>query len=355
MSPKDTYLERIVDDDALTAYLTEALGPVTTYDIERHQHGHSNETLFITWGERDLVLRRPPPGETAETAHDVLREYRIMDALQESDVRVPPTVLACEDHDILGCDFYVMEQLEGTVIREAEPQRFGTPEARRRIGDELVDRLVDIHTTDLEAVGLEDLGTPEDYTERQVDRWHRQYEWAMAETGSVRALPAREDVANWLDLTLPDSHPSSLVHGDYKPDNVMFGPDETPEIVGAFDWELATIGDPRFDLGWLLAYWRDPTDPPRAIPELTPDFMSEDAYHTRSELVDRYERHCGIAFENQRFYRTLAVYKLGALCEMFYRRHLEGNADNDLYPKMRERVPALLERARRIIDGEEPL
>ncbi|WP_129116562.1 phosphotransferase family protein [Halegenticoccus tardaugens] len=348
------YFRRLVDEDALRGYLAAELGDAAAYEIERHEAGHSNETLFVTWGERELVLRRPPPGAVAETAHDVLREYRVMDALQGTAVPLPRTVLGCDDHDVLGCDFYLMERVDGDVLRDAEPARLGTPERRRRIGEELVDALAAIHGIDYGAVGLGDFGRPAGYTERQVDRWRKQLAWAFERTRDERAVPELETVGEWLADDVPSSHPHALVHGDYKLDNVMFAPD-APEIVAVLDWEMSTLGDPRADLGWMLSYWRDPKDPEPAVPELTATFMEADAYPTRRELVARYEERTGITFERERFYRALAVYKLAALGEMFYRRYLEGNSDDPTYPKMRERVPALAERARRIVDGDEPL
>jgi aminoglycoside phosphotransferase (APT) family kinase protein len=354
MSDND-YIDRIVDEEALAEYLTNELGAASEYDIDRHQAGHSNETLFLTWGDHDLVLRRPPPGAKADTAHDVLREYRVTDALQGTDVRVPTTVLACEDHDVIGSDFYIMERSKGDVLRDDEPDRFADPESRQRIGEELVDRLAEIHAVDYEAVGLDDFGRPDGYIDRQVDRWHKQFDWAFEVTTEEREVPEIEEIGAWLDDNVPEDHPHALVHGDYKLDNVMFGPEEPPEIVGIFDWELSTLGDPRFDLAWLLTYWRDAGDAEPAIPELVPTFTDREGYPTKGELVERYEAATGIEFEGGRFYRVLSVYKLTALCEMFFRRHLEGNADNPMYPKMRHRVPAMADWAMRIIDGEEPI
>jgi aminoglycoside phosphotransferase (APT) family kinase protein len=351
----DAYLERLIDEASLAEYLEAEFGPATDYEIDRHRAGHSNETLFLTWGDQELVLRRPPPGETAETAHDVLREYTVMDALQETAVRVPETILTCEDPSVIGSEFYLMERLDGSVLRETEPARFGAPDSRRRIGEELVDRLAEIHSVAYDAVGLDDFGRPDGFTERQVDRWHRQFEWAFDVTADERTVPAVDDIGAWLDDNVPTTHPHTLVHGDYKLDNVMFGPDEPPTIVGIFDWELSALGDPRCDLGWLLTYWRDAGDPEPAIPELVPTFTDRRGYPTKGDLVDRYEAATGIEFAHGRFYRVLSVYKLMALCEMFFRRHLEGNADNPMYPKMRERVPAMAEWASRIIDGDAPI
>ncbi|AFZ73246.1 phosphotransferase family protein [Natronobacterium gregoryi] len=352
----EEYYERLVDEDALGDYLREHLGDVDEYAVERHQEGHSNETLFVTWGDRELVVRRPPPGETAETAHDVLREYRVTAALTETAVPVPEPILACDDPDVIGSDFYVMDRLEGTVMRESESGAFADLESRRRIGEELVDTLAAIHDVDYEAVGLADFGHPPSYTERQVERWGQQLMWAFDVTTEEREVPDIYDVGAWLQENAPEDHPHTLVHGDYKLDNVMYATDDgAPELVGVFDWEMATLGDPRADLGWLLSYWRDPKDPEPAVPELTATFMEREGYSTRRELVDRWESRTDFSFEHDRFYRALAVYKLAALGEMFFRRYLEGNSDDPMYPLMEDRVPALATRAKRIVDGDEPL
>ena len=372
----EAYFDRLVDVDALGSYLAEHLGAADAYEVRRHEAGHSNETLFVTWGERELVLRRPPPGATAETAHDVLREYRVVDALQETPVPVPPTVIACADADVIGSDFYLMDRVAGEVLRLEEPDAFSVPVRREAVGRKLVDTLAAIHTIDPEEVGLEEFGYPSGFAERQVRRWSEQLTWAFAVTADERAVSELYDVTEWLVENAPDEHPHTLVHGDYKLDNVMYAPvaDATTEkepvssdsqtqaddgasveLAAVFDWELSTLGDPRTDLGWMLSYWRDPGDPEPAVPELTATFMERDGYHSRRDLVDRYEAQTGIAFENERFYRTLAVYKLAALGEMFFRRYLEGNSDDPIYPTMETRVPALAERATRIIEGEEPL
>lgn len=351
----EAYFRRLVDEDALHNYLTAQLGDPDGYSVERHHGGHSNETLFVTWGDRELVLRRPPPGETADTAHDVLREYTVIDALQDTNVRVPTTVLACEDDAIIGAEFYLMEREHGDVLRDDEPARFATPEHRERVGLELIDGLAAIHAIDYEAVGLGDFGYPDGYTERQVERWHNQYAWAFEVTADEREVPAVATVGDWLDDHIPASYPHTLVHGDYKLDNVMFAPGTPPQLQAVFDWELSTLGDPRFDLGWMLTYWWDDTDPPPPRPDHDATFMTRDGYVDRQALVARYESHTGIEFEHERFYRALSIYKIGALGEMFLRRYLEGNADDPLYPKMREYVPNLADRAMRIIEGNEPL
>lgn len=351
----DEYVARLVDESALRAYLESVLGPADAFDVERHAEGHSNETLFVTWDDRELVVRRPPPGETADTAHDVLREYRVLDALQDTDVPVPGTVAACEDHDVVGSDFYVMERVRGDVLRDAEPERFADETSRAAVGTELVDTLAAIHGVDYEAVGLGEFGRPAGYTQRQVDRWRQQLEWAFEVTEAERQVPELDRVGAWLDENVPEDHPETLVHGDYKLDNVVYAPGTPPDLVAVLDWEMSTLGDPLADLGWMLSYWRDPKDPEPVVEDLANRFVERDGYPTRRDLVARYEAATGVEYTDDRFYRALAVYKLAALGEMFYRRHLEGNADDPMYPLMADRVPALADRAARIIDGDEPL
>jgi aminoglycoside phosphotransferase (APT) family kinase protein len=357
MTVDETYLDRLIDADALAEYLTAELGEPETYEIQHHQEGHSNETMFVTWGERDLVIRRPPSGETADTAHDVLREYRVIDALQETEVRTPPTVLACEDHDVLGADFYVMERVDGDVLRDGEPPRFADPESRRQVGTELIESLAEIHTIDYDAVGLktDDFGYPDGFTQRQVDRWEKQIDWAAEVTAAEREVGELDTVTEWLQANVPSELPSTLVHGDFKLDNVLFGPGVPPKIAAVFDWELSTLGDPFTDLGWMLSFWWDDGDPAPPEIDLYPTFTTREGYMTRQELIDRYESSTGFSFDNERFYRALAVYKMAALGEMFYRRLLEGNSDDPLYQLMENGVPQLAERAIRIIDGQEPL
>ena len=343
--------EDLINRENLAAFLSDTLGPAETFTVERHDQGFSNETLFLTWGDHDLVLRRPPPGETAETAHDVLREYEVTDALQDSEVPVPETIAATDDTDIIGCPFYLMERLDGDVIRYSEPERFATAEGRRGVSKEVIDTLAAIHSVDYEAVGLGDFGRPEGFTERQVERWRGQFEWAFEETTAVREVPAIEETGEWLAANVPDEPTHTLVHGDYKLDNVLFGPQMPPEIVGVLDWEMSTLGDPLCDLGWMLFFWADEeSDITPVLRTIAPTFLTDDEYFTRQEMVARYEEQTGVPVENLTFYRVLAVYKMAALGEMFFARYQMGHSDNAFYAMMEDGVPELADQALSLIE-----
>ncbi len=354
--------DELVDEGELAAFCRRELGPAETDQEEaltakRHQAGYSNETLFVRWGEQELVLRRPPLGETAENAHDVLREARVMDAVADTSVPVPEIVATCDDRSVLGCDFFLMERLSGDVIREREPDRFAGPDHRHTVGGRLVDTLVEVHAVNYESIGLGDFGKPVGYLERQVETFTQQLEeWLLPMTEQDREVPHIREVGSWLAENVPEESDHTLVHGDYKLDNVMFGPGTPPEIVGVFDWELSTLGDPLADIGWMLLFWRDEKDPEPVLPsELVPTFMEDDGYHTRAELVSRYEAQTDRKFTNERFYRGLAAYKIATTCEAMYARYLSGKADDPMYPALEEAVPELAARAKRIVDGEQPV
>jgi aminoglycoside phosphotransferase (APT) family kinase protein len=356
MTNKETdYLDRLVDEPRLAEFLASSFGQADAYSVTRHSEGHSNETLFVEWGDQELVIRRPPPGETATTAHDILREYRVVEALQSTDVPVPPTLTACTDHDVMGSDFYVMERMDGVIPRDSEPPMVDSADSRWELGIEFVDTLARIHTVDYEAVGLEELGAPDGFTQRQVNRWGEQLDWAFERTESEREVPELHFVGEWLQSNCPTSYPQTLVHGDYKLDNVMYREMLPVELIAVFDWEMATLGDPRVDLGWMLSYWRNPEDPAPIMEKYISRFMEKPEYPSRRDLVDGWEEQTGLDYDHERFYRVLAVYKIAAIDEMFYRRYLEGNSDDELYAMMEERVPVLADRAVRIIEGEEPL
>jgi aminoglycoside phosphotransferase (APT) family kinase protein len=324
-------------EENLAAYLERQLGGSGGILVRRHQAGHSNETFFVERDDWELVLRRPPLGAFLPSAHDVGREYRVLTALKDGPVRVPQTVLMCEDPGVIGAPFYMMEKVEGVVIRDSVPEAFTTDD-RARIGDELVDALVELHSVDPAGVGLADFGKPTGYLERQLRRWTGQMELTLPHTRPVEELEA---VGRWLRDKVPTSPPSTLVHGDYKLDNVMFRPDSPPRLVAILDWEMSTIGDPLADLGWMSSFWRDPGDPTGNLFSETTRVTEQDGFQRRSELIDRYATATGRDVSRLTWYQVLAAWKLAILLEGSYARHLAGMTDDPFFAKMEHGVPEL--------------
>ena len=335
-------LPPLVDEAALERYLAEHLpdadGPLSVERIVAA--GHSNETFFITRGSFSCVLRRPPRGPLLPTAHDVLREYRVLSALASTAVPVPQPVLVCEDTSVIGAPFYLMERKQGVVIREALPLFANTPAVRRNLALALVDALATLHSVDWRAAGLEGFGKPEGYLERQVRRWLGQLDGARN-----RHIPELDQVGEWLKDHLPEAPPATIVHGDYRMDNVMFADGLPVRLIAILDWEMSTLGDPLADLGYLLAFWRQVGDPEPEFPSNTWWNAEATGFPTRQELAERYAEKTGRRIQDVAFYQALAIWKLAVLLEGSYKRHLAGTTDDPFFALLREGVPALARRA----------
>jgi aminoglycoside phosphotransferase (APT) family kinase protein len=338
----------LIDIPNLSGYLAEHVsGDDAPLEIQRHEAGYSNETFYITRGTQQWVMRRPPRGVFLPTAHDVLREYRVMSGLQGSGVRVPRTVLACDDPAVIGAPFYLMDRVDGLVIREEMPPVHDTPEARRQISEELVDALAELHAVDYAACGLEGLGRPHGYLERQLRRWHGQLELTLQRT---RPLPGIAEVHDWLRTRTPESGPPSVVHGDYKLDNVICSAGSPPRVLAILDWEMATIGDPLADLGWLIGYW-GPTGEPVELMMPGSNQLSSTlpGFLTQEEMVARYEQRTGRLMRDFPFYLCFAIWKLAIILEGLYAHHLDGTAANPRTEEFEWRVPLAIERMHRIM------
>ena len=337
-----TQLPPLVDEEALGRYLDERLDGSVPVEVERHQAGHSNETFFVTRGGLDLVLRRPPLGAFLPTAHDVGREYKVMSGLRETRVRVPRTLLMCDDESVIGAPFYLMERVYGEVIRTELPEALRSEEDRAAIGDELVDALIELHSIDPEECGLEEFGRPSGYLERQLRRWKGQLELTLPHT---RPLPDLEAVGAWLEDHLPESPEPTIVHGDYKLDNVLFASDSPARLVAILDWEMSTLGDPLADLGWMTSFWREASDEDVGVFADLNRVTTLEGFRTRAELVARYEQKTGRDCSNLDWYQVLAIWKLAILLEGSYARHLFGMTDDPFFAEMEQGVPALARRA----------
>ena len=333
--------QQLIDEPALRAYLEQHLGTGGTLTIERHQAGHSNETFFLIYGDASYVLRRPPLGAFLPSAHDVAREYRVLTALGGTDVRVPKTHLLCEDTSVIGAPFYLMEKKEGVVLRDSVPDEL-TAGHRAAVGEELVDALVELHSVEPAACGLESFGRPTGYLERQLKRWTGQMELTLPFT---RPLPELEELGEWLRANLPASGATTLVHGDYKLDNVMFAAGAPARLISILDWEMSTLGDPLADLGWMISFWREPEDPSDELFAESTAVTTLPGFSRRADLIERYSARSRRAVENLDWYQVLAIWKLSILLEGSYARHLAGMTDDPFFAKMKEGVPALAQRA----------
>jgi aminoglycoside phosphotransferase (APT) family kinase protein len=309
-------------------------------EVERIGEGHSNVTFLVRRGDERLVLRRPPRPPLPPSAHDVLREARLLRALADTPVRAPRVLAVCDDESLLGVPFYVMEEVRGTVITDAIPEPLDTTEQRERIGRDLVQALSEIHAVDWRAVGLGGFGKPSGYLERQLRRFG-----GLWEHNKTRELPRVQQLGEWLAANLPESPPSTIVHGDYRLGNVMVGPDPPARIVAIFDWELATIGDPLADLGYLTVTWVEPHDPADTMFSSLSAVTRQEGFPTRDELVALYEERTGRSMSDLRWYQTLALWKAAVFMEGNYKRSLAGTTDDPFLKLFDEGVPRLAEAA----------
>jgi aminoglycoside phosphotransferase (APT) family kinase protein len=338
----------LVDPGRLGDWLGDRLGLTGPVSVSRLGEGHSNLTYDVEVGGRRLVLRRPPAGPLLPTAHDVVREHAVLDLLVASDrpVRVPRPLAVCEDASVLGAPFYLMEHVAGVVVRDTVPAWLDEP-ARHGLGLDLVRAYAEVHLVAVEPFVAAGLGRPSGYLARQLRRWAGQREGirqAVAATGgTARELPDYDAVRDWLAGHLPEEAAPSVVHGDAKLDNVVVGRHGGTAVVTAvLDWEMATVGDPRADLGYLLSFWPEPG----ARHPLTDLVTSAPGFPTRAELVSTWESVTGRKAGELSWFETLAIWKLAVLLEASYHRHLAGSTDDPFFATLEQGVPALLAHAR---------
>jgi aminoglycoside phosphotransferase (APT) family kinase protein len=297
--------------------------------------GHSNVTFSLSTG---VVLRRPPRGPLPPSAHDVLREARLLSALEATPVRTPRVLAVCDDPAVIGAPFYVMERIEGEVITDILPPRLDSEAERTRIADELIDALVELHSVDFSAVGLDGFGKPTGYLERQVRRF-----LGLWEHNRTRELPAVEELGRWLSQNMPESPPATIVHGDYRLGNTIFAESAPAQLKAILDWEMATIGDPLADLGYMMIHWHEPGDQLggfnlQAVTTL-PGFPS------RQEMIGRYEERSGRSMHALDWYVTLALWKGVVFMEGNYKRAVAGTTDDPYLKSFGDAVVELAQRA----------
>jgi aminoglycoside phosphotransferase (APT) family kinase protein len=308
--------------------------------------GHSNVTYLVRRGDSEVVLRRPPRPPLPPSAHDVLREARLLKALEGTRARVPKVLAVGEDVDGIGSPFYVMEFVQGDVITTDIPEALDSPEQRRRIADELIDTLVEIHAVDWRAAGLEGFGKPTGYLERQLRRFT-----GLWDLNKTREIPAVEEVGEWLGRNLPSSGDATIVHGDYRLGNTLFAQRAPAHLSAVLDWEMATIGDPLADVGYLCMMWTEAGDPSGGLREHLGRVTRQEGFPTRTELIARYEERSGRSMRDVRWYATLAVWKSVVFMEGNYKRALAGTTDDPYLQTFGDGVLELADQARQLTDG----
>jgi aminoglycoside phosphotransferase (APT) family kinase protein len=308
--------------------------------------GHSNVTYLIRRGRTELVLRRPPRPPLPPSAHDVLREARLLRALRDTPARVPVVLAVCEDPAMIGGPFYVMERIEGDVMVTSIPDSLDVPEQRRAIAAQLIESLAEIHAVDWRAVGLEGFGKPTGYLERQLRRFA-----GLWEVNKTREIPAVERVGGWLAENLPSSGPATIVHGDYRLGNTIFAPHAPAHLAAVLDWEMATIGDPLADVGYLCMMWTEKDDPKGGLREALGAITRREGFPTRAELIEDYERQTGRSMRDLRWYTTLALWKSIVFMEGNYKRAVAGSTDDPYLKSFGEGVLELASQAEEVAYG----
>jgi aminoglycoside phosphotransferase (APT) family kinase protein len=297
--------------------------------------GYSNLTYLVRFGSRDLVVRRAPPGVNIKSAHDMGRENRILSALAPTWPKAPRPLAHGDDASVIGTPFYVMERVRGVILRAKTPEGLVLdPPAMKRASEAMCDTLAEIHNLDWKAVGLGDLGKPDGYIERQVKGWAERY--AKAKTDDV---PQIVRLGTWLEDHRPRESGATLVHNDFKYDNVVLSPDLSG-VLAVLDWEMATIGDPLMDLGTALGYWIEPEDPPVfQITVFGP--TNRPGNLTRVEFAERWSRATGRDASNVLFYYAFALFKLAVVAQQLYKRYVDGHTKEERYAMMIEGVRAV--------------
>jgi aminoglycoside phosphotransferase (APT) family kinase protein len=314
--------EVTLDLSALNSYLTEqgvSVGEVI--NCTRFTGGYSNLTYLLQTTGKEYVLRMPPHGANIKSAHDMGREFRVLQALKPHYTKVPTPLLYCESAAIIGEPFYIMEKLDGIILRAHNAPKMNiTPETFRNLSAALIDNLVALHALDITTTGLAELGKPDGYVQRQVEGWIKRY--YTAETDKI---PSMDAVANWLQQQEPPEQKPAFLHNDYKYDNVILNPADFSEIVGVLDWEMATVGDPLMDLGASLAYWFEAGEE-EVFKSYNLTWLPGN--YTRRELIDHYAAKSGRNISHIAFYYAFGLFKNAVIAQQIYHRWKQGHSSD---------------------------
>lgn len=321
-----------LDEKRLEVYLEEQLELTGRLTIQQFPSGFSNLTYLLELDGRELVLRRPPFGAKVKSGHDMSREFKVLRGLAPVYPKAPKPLLFCGDEDVIGSPFYVMNRVRGVILRGSSKPL--APTQTRRVAEALVAALAELHAVDYQAAGLAELGKPAGYAARQVSGWTRRFEHAQ-----THDLPLMDEVAAWLAKELPPASGPSLIHNDFKYDNVVLNPDNLADITAVLDWEMCTLGDPLLDLGTSLGYWvqADDPEPMRAL-GLSPTFWPGNP--SRAELVNMYQESSGRDVARPVWYYVYGLFKVAVIVQQIYARYRAGSTKDIRFSKLDRAVKA---------------
>jgi len=326
----------------LESYLRERIEglPEGELEIRQFPSGASNLTYLLRVDGWEGVLRRPPLGPVPPKAHDMGREFAILSRLNPHYPLAPKPLFFCGDESVIGAPFYVMERRRGVVVDTSFPEGTEpTPQLCRRLSETVVDTLVGLHEVDWEAAGLGDLGRPEGFLERQTRGWISRYERAKTEE-----IPEVEPLAHWLVRNVPESPEPTIIHNDYKLNNLVLDPDDLARVRAVLDWEMATIGDPLFDLGNSLSYWIE-ADDPEELKDIMPTATVTPGFMTREEIVGRYAEGSGRDLSEVGWYLVFGYFKLAVILQQIFARYKAGQTKDPRFADLGEKVRTLVLRA----------
>jgi aminoglycoside phosphotransferase (APT) family kinase protein len=336
-----------LDIAKIEEFLKDSIPGLTgNLSIQQFPSGYSNLTYLLAVGEKEFVLRRPPFGTKAKTAHDMNREYSVLKALKPVYPYCPKPLVYTEDTSIMGCPFYVMERLHGIILRKDLPQGFSLiPEQARRLCEQLIDVLIELHSIDFRNIGLGDFGKPEGYVKRQVVGWSERYRAARTDDA-----PDCEEVMAWiLEKMPPDTGTPAVIHNDYRFDNLVLDERDPMTIIGVLDWEMATVGNPLMDLGNSLAYWVQREDSPEVqVMRMMPTDV--EGMLTREEIAKYYAEKSGRSMDNFDFYYCFGLFRLAVIAQQIYYRYYHGQTKDERFQMLIIGVQLLDEAARKVIE-----
>lgn len=315
------------------------------FAVLQFPNGNANLTYMIQFGDTELVLRRPPFGTLAPGAHDMKREHKVLSVLWRIFDKGPRAYLFCDDHDVAGSDFFVMERRRGEVIRGVIPESMRRHhDVGHRIGLALVDAMAEFHLLNPDDVGLSDLGRPDGFVARQIGGWKKR--WDLVADPQFDA--AMGDLHQRLERSMPEAQRVSFVHNDLKLDNCMFDPADPDRVTAFFDWDMTTLGDPLVDLGTLLNYWPDPSDPEESG-RVSHDGMDKMGLPTRAEVAERYGQQTGLDVSAANWYDAFAQWKTATVIQQLHHRWVVGDSTDERMETIADRLPLLLGNADQLL------